>query len=71
MWVAVLSEALRPLATHIREDPDCSWGRFSARQAFDHRYGDRIVSDGKQAVNEMQRLAQELASAAKMLDSLA
>ncbi len=63
-----LGEALRAFERAL-SDSRGQWDD-SARHAFDRRYADRILFDGKQACNEMQRLQQELASAAKMLDSL-
>jgi hypothetical protein len=41
----------------------------SARQAFDRRYGDQIISAGKRARTELHDLARELDAAARMLDA--
>jgi hypothetical protein len=61
-------EALRGLERTLSE----SRGQWDdrARQAFDRRYGNMIVSEGRRAGAELQQLAQQLAAAVRLLNEL-
>lgn len=65
---AALADALRGLERVIVESR-AHWND-SARQAFDQRHGDLILSEGKRTNQETQKLAQEIASAVQILDGI-
>lgn len=62
------AEALRALQRAF-EESRTTWDD-AARQSFDRRYADRIVTEGNRSLTEIQQLAQELDSAFRILDGL-
>ena len=62
------ADALRALERTL-DDSRATWDD-SARQTFDGRYVDRLVTDAKKTSSELKRLAQGLTAAARVLEDL-
>ncbi len=65
---AALGDALRALDRTL-SDSRAQWDD-AARNAFDRRFAESIRSEGSKTATELQRLAQELAAAARALETL-
>lgn len=64
--VTTVSESLRALERAV-DDSRAHWND-AARNAFDRRYGEPILMDGKRTHAELKRLANELTAAIRDLD---
>lgn len=65
---AAFAEALQALQ-RVLEESRSTWDD-AARQSFDRRYADRIVTEGNRSLGEIQRLAEELDLAFRTLEGL-
>jgi uncharacterized protein with von Willebrand factor type A (vWA) domain len=66
--VTVLAESLRALE-RVLDGTRGQWDD-SARRTFDRHYGDPLISNARRDLEEMQQLADQLASAIRTLHNL-
>ena len=65
---SALNDALRALERSLN-DSRAQWDD-QARHAFDRRVADPVVTEGRQVAKQLTQLAQNLAAAARVLESL-